>query len=173
MRDPDRTSPHRPLTIPHRPLTTSSRPVFATTSPAINYTFALGNFPLSKTRTHSPSITYKNGARDGWGWIRDGGGGDKGGDTGGDKDGDKGGDKSGDKGGSGEGDGEEAPPPDIASGGYELRAAFELWGLDAASLVAGPERPSAKYTIFAPGRHGARRLAEGLARKGKIRIFER
>ena len=38
----------------------------------------------------------------------------------------------------------EAPPPDIASGGYELRAAFELWGLDAASLVAGPERPSAK-----------------------------
>ena len=50
----------------------------------------------------------------------------------------------------------EAPPPDIASGGYELRAAFELWGLDAAALVAGPERPSAKYTIFAPGRmvHG-------------------
>ena len=49
-----------------------------------------------------------------------------------------------------------APPPDIASGGYELRAAFELWGLDAASLVARPERPSAKYTIFAPGRmvHG-------------------
>ena len=37
-----------------------------------------------------------------------------------------------------------ASPPDIASGGYELRAAFELWGLDAASLVAGPERPSAK-----------------------------
>ncbi len=56
-----------------------------------------------------------------------------------------------------EGDGGvEAPPPDIASGGYELRAAFELWGLDAAALVAGPERPSAKYTIFAPGRmvHG-------------------
>ena len=51
--------------------------------------------------------------------------------------------------------GEEAPPPDIASGGYERRVAFELWGLDAASLVAGPERPSAKYTIFAPGRHGA------------------
>ena len=38
-----------------------------------------------------------------------------------------------------EGDGGgEAPPPDIASGGYELRAAFELWGLDAAALVAGP-----------------------------------
>ena len=56
-----------------------------------------------------------------------------------------------------EGDGGgEAPPPDIASGGYELRAAFELWGLDAAALVAGSERPSAKYTIFAPGRmvHG-------------------
>ncbi len=52
-----------------------------------------------------------------------------------------------------EGDGGvEAPPPDIASGGYELRAAFELWGLDAAALVAGAERPSAKYTIFAPGR---------------------
>ena len=46
----------------------------------------------------------------------------------------------------------EAPPPDIASGGYELRAAFELWGLDAAALVAGAERPSAKYTLFAPGR---------------------
>ena len=40
--------------------------------------------------------------------------------------------------------GEEAPPPDIASGGYELRAAFEFWGLDAASLVAGTKRPSAK-----------------------------
>ena len=52
-----------------------------------------------------------------------------------------------------EGDGGgKAPPPDIASGGYELRAAFELWGLDAAALVAGAERPSAKYTIFAPGR---------------------
>ena len=48
----------------------------------------------------------------------------------------------------------EAPPPDITSGGYELRAAFELWGLDAAALVAGPERPGAKYTVFAPGRNG-------------------
>ena len=51
------------------------------------------------------------------------------------------------------GGGEEAPPPDIASGGYERRAAFELWELEAATLVAGPERPSAKYTIFAPDRH--------------------
>ena len=47
------------------------------------------------------------------------------------------------RGGAGGGGGE-APPPDIASGGYELRAAFELWGLDAAALVAGSERPSAK-----------------------------
>ena len=47
--------------------------------------------------------------------------------------------------------GGKAPPPDIASGGYGRRAAFELWGLDAATPVAGPERPSAKYTIFAPG----------------------
>ena len=38
----------------------------------------------------------------------------------------------------------EAPPPDGASGGYELRAAFELGGLDAAALVAGPQCPSAK-----------------------------
>ena len=38
----------------------------------------------------------------------------------------------------------EAPPPDVASGGYELRAAFERWGLDAAALVPGSERPSAK-----------------------------
>ena len=53
----------------------------------------------------------------------------------------------------GMGGGEEAPPPDIASGGYERRAAFELWELEAATLVARPERPSAKYTIFAPDRH--------------------
>ena len=52
------------------------------------------------------------------------------------------------------GGGEEAPPPDIASGGYERRAAFELWELEAATLVAGPERPSAKCTPFAPDRHG-------------------
>ena len=60
------------------------------------------------------------------------------------KDGDwmgKGGEEAGWRGDEG---GEEAPPPDIASGGYELRAAFELWGLDAASLVAGTKRPSAK-----------------------------
>ena len=51
---------------------------------------------------------------------------------------------------------EEAPPPDIASGGYERRAAFELWELEAATLVAGSKRPSAKYTIFAPGRHSSK-----------------
>ena len=49
---------------------------------------------------------------------------------------------------------EEAPPPDITSGGYERRAAFELWELEAATLVARPERPSAKCTPFAPDRHG-------------------
>ena len=65
-----------------------------------------------------------------------------------------------------EGDGGgEAPPPDIASGGYELRAAFELWGLDAAALVAGAERPSEKYTIFAPGRLAQRR---GIVMTGRM-----
>jgi hypothetical protein len=59
-----------------------------------------------------------------------------------------------------EGDGGgEAPPPDIASGGYELRAAFELWGLDAAALVAGAERPIGwispeRRCLIGPGRTG-------------------
>ena len=52
----------------------------------------------------------------------------------------------------GEGGGGKAPPPDIASGGYGRRAAFELWRLDAATPVARPERPSAKCMPFAPGR---------------------
>ena len=64
------------------------------------------------------------------------------------------------------GDGAKAPPPDIASGGYERRAAFELWRLDAATLVARPERPSAKYTIFAPGRHSSK-ATESRQSRGK------
>ena len=86
-----------------------------------------------------------------------------------------------------EGDGGgEAPPPDIASGGYELRAAFELWGLDAAALVAGAERPIGwispeRRCLIGPGRTGrgeAGRVAtregvrQGVGGKGKIRIFE-
>jgi hypothetical protein len=97
-----------------------------------------------------------------------------------------------------EGDGGgEAPPPDIASGGYELRAAFELWGLDAAALVAGAERPIGwispeRRCLIGPGRTGrseAGRVAaragvrqgrvaaregvrQGVGGNGKIRIFE-
>ena len=141
-------------TTPSPPLTTPSPPRFRNYLSSNQLHFCSGGFfPKQNRNTLALNHLQKRGA--GWlGIVGDAWGGDRGGDRGGDGGGDKDGDKGGDGGGSGAGDGAEAPPPDIASGGYELRAAFELWELDAASLVAGPKRPSAKYTIFAPGRHG-------------------